>query len=272
MPTKLELSCKDSPRMRAEDKLGWGFNKQGFYKEFKMGHIKIHAGDFQGSKTAIFSNGFFTFETAGSISGSLIESLDIASEENIKKMGGAIGWGIVGGIALGGIGAIAGLLAGGRKKDVTFVCRFKDGRRLLATTDSKTYIQIQAACFDTIAHAPLVTDPQHRQKQQPSTNTVSRFEKCTKCGKNVFRNVEQCPHCGKKDPTKPNQELVVSGSAIVWSILMAITTFVWYSSNSGETDKFILAFLLSWTLIGAIAFQTRLGGFVAIGGDLSPRW
>lgn len=76
-----------------------------------------------------------------------IEQLEIATEENLKTMGGAIGWGLVGGIALGGIGAIAGLLAGGRSKEVTFVCKFKDGRKVLGKCDSKAFAEIQAACF-----------------------------------------------------------------------------------------------------------------------------
>lgn len=76
-----------------------------------------------------------------------IESLEVATEENVKKMGGAIGWGLVGGIALGGIGALAGVLAGGSGKEVTFVCKFKDGRKMLVKADVKVFESIQAACF-----------------------------------------------------------------------------------------------------------------------------
>jgi hypothetical protein len=38
-------------------------------------------------------------------------------------------------------------MLGGRKKEVTFIARFKDGRKLLATTDSSTYTKLQAAVF-----------------------------------------------------------------------------------------------------------------------------
>jgi hypothetical protein len=42
---------------------------------------------------------------------------------------------------------LAGLLAGGRGKDVTFVCKLKDGRKFLATAPSKTYTELQAVTF-----------------------------------------------------------------------------------------------------------------------------
>lgn len=116
-----------------------------------LGSLKIHAGDFKDAKAANFGSGTFVFSTGifktEKVPSSAIEALDVASEESLKKMGGTIGWGIVGGVALGGIGLVAGLLAGGRSKEVTFVCKFKDGRKLLATTDSKTFTEIQAACF-----------------------------------------------------------------------------------------------------------------------------
>jgi len=47
----------------------------------------------------------------------------------------------------GPMGLLAGLMLGGRKKEVTFVARFKDERKLLATTDRKTFIALQAAAF-----------------------------------------------------------------------------------------------------------------------------
>ena len=76
-----------------------------------------------------------------------IETLEIATEENLKKIGGIIGWGIAGGLALGSIGALAGVLAGGRKKEIAFVCRFKDGRGFLGSCNAKTYSNLQAARF-----------------------------------------------------------------------------------------------------------------------------
>jgi hypothetical protein len=81
------------------------------------------------------------------IHGSQLAEVEPASEDNVKRLGGTIGWGAAGAVLLGPVGLLAGLLAGGRGKDVTFVAKFKDGRRLLATTDSKTFTKIRALVF-----------------------------------------------------------------------------------------------------------------------------
>ncbi|QMU61164.1 MAG: hypothetical protein GKR92_05395 [Gammaproteobacteria bacterium] len=51
------------------------------------------------------------------------------------------------GVFLGPAGLLAGLLAGGKKKQITFVCKFKDGRKFLATVPSKVYMEISASVF-----------------------------------------------------------------------------------------------------------------------------
>lgn len=118
-----------------------------------MGKIKVHAGDFQKSGNNSFGFGSFTLFTdthpfmGETISAKQLESVEIASEASVKKIGGTVGWGVAGGVLLGPVGLLAGLLAGGRKKEVTFVAKFKDGRKLLASTDQKTYTKIQAAIF-----------------------------------------------------------------------------------------------------------------------------
>ncbi len=73
--------------------------------------------------------------------------IEIANEESVKKLSGTIGWGAVGSVLLGPVGMLAGLLLGGKSKEVTFVGVLKDGRKLLATTDSKTFGVLQAAVF-----------------------------------------------------------------------------------------------------------------------------
>jgi hypothetical protein len=78
----------------------------------------------------------------------MIQSLEIATEENLKRIGGAIGWGAIGGIAFGPVGALAVALAGGRGKEITFVCQFKDGRRFLGRCNAKVFTQIHAPPFE----------------------------------------------------------------------------------------------------------------------------
>src|SRR3546814_10870207 len=51
-----------------------------------------------------------------------IADLEPASEESVKRIGGTLGWGAAGALVLGPVGLLAGLLAGGRGTEVTFVC------------------------------------------------------------------------------------------------------------------------------------------------------
>ena len=117
-----------------------------------MAKVKVHAGDFL-KGTSNFSFGSLMLRTEEhSIAGEAIpishlEAVELATEESVKKLGGTVGWAAAGALVLGPVGLLAGLLLGGKKKEVTFVAKFKDGRKLLATTDSKTFTKLQAAAF-----------------------------------------------------------------------------------------------------------------------------
>lgn len=119
-----------------------------------MAKIKIHAGDFP-KGTANLMLGIISFpwqpgdgfSTGKTVPLSDLEQVDIASEESVKRVGGTVGWGVAGAVILGPVGLLAGLLGGGRGTDVTFVARFRDGKKMLASTDSKTYRKLAAAVF-----------------------------------------------------------------------------------------------------------------------------
>lgn len=114
-----------------------------------MAKIIVHGGDYKGHGSLMF--GVLILPSNGSqpkkYLTSEIEAVETATEESVKRVGGTIGWAIVGGLALGGVGLLAGLLAGGRGKEVTFVARFKDGKKILATTDVGTFNKLQAATY-----------------------------------------------------------------------------------------------------------------------------
>lgn len=119
-----------------------------------MSKIIVHAGDFQKCKASImFGIITFPWESGDGFSGGKkisikeLEEISPANEESVKRLGGTIGWGVVGATLLGPVGLLAGLIAGGRGKNVTFVAKFKDGRKMLATTDSKTFTKMQAIVF-----------------------------------------------------------------------------------------------------------------------------
>lgn len=118
-----------------------------------MSKVTVHAGDFSKGGQHSFNFGSFALYSAGKmmpegIHASALEAVEHASEESVKRLGGTVGWGVVGGVLFGPVGLLAGLLAGGRGKDVTFIARFSDGRKFLGTTDAKTYTKIQAAVFN----------------------------------------------------------------------------------------------------------------------------
>lgn len=130
-----------------------------------MAKIKVHAGDFRKGELNNFrvmlGQGSFTLLSDAHpimgehISITQVEELDLASEDSVKRMGGTVGWGVTGGVLLGPAGLLAGLLLGGKGKEVTFVCKFKDGRKLMGTTDAKGYQQIQASLMDAPKQAQM---------------------------------------------------------------------------------------------------------------------
>ncbi|HFU75176.1 MAG TPA: hypothetical protein ENK91_15675 [Bacteroidetes bacterium] len=117
-----------------------------------MAKIKVLAGDFLEGDSE-YSWGSLVLKTeehswvGETISLNQLDTVDIATEESVKKLGGTVGWGAAGAVILGPVGLLAGLLLGGKKKEVTFVAKFKDGRKLMASTDSKTFTKLQAAVF-----------------------------------------------------------------------------------------------------------------------------
>jgi hypothetical protein len=76
------------------------------------------------------------------ISYSQISELELATEENMNRLSGALGLGLVGDLALGPIGLLAGLIRGGRGRQFTFVCILKDGRRFLATAKEPIWARL----------------------------------------------------------------------------------------------------------------------------------
>lgn len=74
-----------------------------------------------------------------------IAEVEAASEESATRIAGAVGWGAAGALMFGPVGLLAGALLGGKGKDVTFVCRLKDGRKFIATGPEKVFNIINTA-------------------------------------------------------------------------------------------------------------------------------
>jgi threonine dehydrogenase-like Zn-dependent dehydrogenase len=77
-----------------------------------------------------------------------IASFEIVTEENKASVMGKLGWGAVGAIALGPLGLLAGVLAGGNRRDRVMVLTFKDSRRAMLKGNAKDAEMLQAAAFN----------------------------------------------------------------------------------------------------------------------------
>lgn len=119
-----------------------------------MADIIIHAGDFS-AKRAPFTQGRFFFPAGGfkvdKVPAADITKLEPMTDEAVKRLGSTVAWAAAGGFLLGPVGLLAGALAGGNARRVTFSATFRDGRRLLASADGKTFQAIQAGAFDAAA-------------------------------------------------------------------------------------------------------------------------
>lgn len=109
-----------------------------------MAKINVLAGDFlQGDGE--YRSGTITLVTplfpwpGISFRHSDIQSVKIASQAHNRNIEGTIGLGLAGALVLGPVGAAAGMMLAGAEKEVTFLATLKDGRKLLAATDDRTY-------------------------------------------------------------------------------------------------------------------------------------
>lgn len=122
--------------------------RQSSFWDQQLYPVKFLAGDFGEGKGYILGSGKVRIPS-GSMDFPMraISSIDIATEENVRRVGGTVGWGIAGAALFGPAGLIAGTIVGGRGKEVTFVAQLSDGKRFLARTSSKAYEKLLAATF-----------------------------------------------------------------------------------------------------------------------------
>jgi len=125
-----------------------------------MTRLTVRSGDFlQGEGE--YRNGSLTLKTPRSpspgerISLARISDLKLSSLESSRSLGTALGWGVAGALVAGPVGLLAGLWLGGKEEEATFIATFKDGRKLLAVTDGKTWSKI---------------DDSWRQHKRPASN------------------------------------------------------------------------------------------------------
>ncbi len=114
-----------------------------------MSKVKVHSATFQYTEITATGGCLFIKTSPWQITGEAItaskfKTLEVASEESVKKVGGTLGWGVVGGLVAGPLGAIAGALLGGNGKDVTFVAELKDDRKFMGTMNNSAFTKLKA--------------------------------------------------------------------------------------------------------------------------------
>lgn len=138
-----------------------------------MAKIKVLAGDFP-EGNAEFSLGEFNFSSfTENVSAKTLVAVEVATEESVKKVGGTVGWGAAGAVILGPVGLLAGLLLGGKSKEVTLVAKFKNGKKILATTDMKTYNKIQSYAFNKESNS--VATNKINATSEPKENNINKL-------------------------------------------------------------------------------------------------
>ena len=78
----------------------------------------------------------------------LLYKVENVTEENKKSIISATGWGVLGGLTFGPLGALAGLIFGGRRKEYCVACYLSDGRKFLAIVDDEAYKSLLSTSFN----------------------------------------------------------------------------------------------------------------------------
>lgn len=170
--------------------------KQSFSKHNMVTIVKILAGDLHEGKQKIDPK--------------WIKSVELQTEEKLKKLAGSAGWGfagaVVGGFLTGGIGlavgGLAGVLSGGNKTDVCFSCELEDGRKFLAITNKKSWQNILAALFEKDQASPV--QPQTISNSKPAyRDHINRQQSenigdSTQTSNEIISNQQRCLQMAKR--------------------------------------------------------------------------
>ena len=111
-----------------------------------------------------------------------IIAADVLTEESKTSILGKAGWGAVGAIALGPLGLLAGVLGGGRSKEICVACELDDGRKFIATASTSEYQDLLKSVFN------------NKKRLNPQVST----QFCGNCGSPKQPCANFCGVCGQK--------------------------------------------------------------------------
>ena len=109
-------------------------------------------------------------------------SAEVLTEESKTSILGKAGWGAVGAIALGPLGLLAGVLGGGRSKEICVACELDDGRKFIATASASEHQSLLKNVFN------------NKKRLVPQTS----IQFCEKCGSPRQPGANFCGTCGQR--------------------------------------------------------------------------
>lgn len=116
-----------------------------------LGQFKIIAGDFRTDakhqfvvdKLLLHEKGGWGLKRTKYLVSSIV-GLQEVSEDKERAVGGTLGWGVAGALVAGPLGAVAAGYLGGKKDEVTFICRLADGKEFVGVMKRKLFINLSA--------------------------------------------------------------------------------------------------------------------------------
>jgi hypothetical protein len=116
-----------------------------------FGQFKIIAGDFRtNAKHQFVNDTLLLFEVGGwgfkakKYPSAHIVGVEEVSSDNTRGAGGTVGWGIAGALVAGPLGAVAAGYLGGKKDEVTFICRLSDGKQFVGVMKKSIFVKLSA--------------------------------------------------------------------------------------------------------------------------------
>jgi hypothetical protein len=173
-----------------------------------MGKIVVHGGDFRkGSGHALsfgnlklIPNGKLFPET---IPLSDVRSVELTNQESVpgySKSVAAVA------TMISPTGAVAGMMAAGRKSEMTFVATLSGGRRMFATTDAATYKKIAGAAFDQ-GSVGAAGGRWNSEDIGANFETGRILTQCAECA--AWSESEKC-QCGAQKPQNPPRRWIAN--------------------------------------------------------------